>query len=851
MPAEHLMKEDAAEIALFKKKIKKLKEYKGRGTELISLYVPPNADRGSVMGQLTEETSQASNIKSATTRKNVQGALRKIANFLKQINFKIPPKGIVVFAGNVSSREGVSDLRLFTVQPPQELKVKLYWCDSTFHFDPLEEMLKPTEVFGLVVIDKKEATLALLVGKRYEILGKFTSGVFGKFKAGGQCVAEDSLVMLENGRIEEIQNVKLQDRLASVEKKSLKEKKGKVVETFSRTSQKALRIRTKEPLQEIEVTLEHRFFAAGENGLEERFAEDLKKGETVLLMKNCRVQGKPTSEAEQVQAQWLGFVLGDGYSEQYRVRCYEPEKETAKIYCAIAEKVFPERVHCRWVKAKAYFELSFYGQEKVQALRKEFPEAFLKTPQKHIPVSVQEMDDEGLASFLRGVYDAEGYVHSGRVSIAGASRRLMQEINLCLLRYGIISSLASKKVRSNPKVQNPKPQWAVEISDFDSLKRFQERIGFSNARKMQALSKIRERSKKFERANQIPLSGKFLRKLAYDVGLNTESFETLSTNFFRGERLIGFKTFNEKVLPVFRQKARTLEKKGGIFAQKAQRVLGLLENISHSDLVQARIHSIEPVSSPKKFYDLAINGEENFIANGFFLHNSAHRFEQLREEAEKEFYKRISEKMAEAWLAMGDRLKGIIVAGPGGTKFEFLEREALDYRLKQKVMGTLDTSYTDESGIREVLQKSGELLKNAEVTKEREILEEFMTQVGKEALAAYGEEAVVDALKMGKVRILLLSEAIDWIVVRLQCETCQNLEDKVVKKPLYYNPNQEKCSKCGSAQVEVLEEMDYIEWMTEKAHNISANVRIISTEMPEGEQFYKSFDGIGALLRYK
>ncbi|MFH0714940.1 MAG: LAGLIDADG family homing endonuclease [Candidatus Diapherotrites archaeon] len=849
--ASNALKEDEAETALFKKKIKKLKEFKGRGTELISLYIPPNADRGSVMGQLTEETSQSGNIKSATTRKNVQGALRKIANFLKQINFRIPPKGMVVFAGNISAKEGVSDLRLFTVTPPQELKVKLYWCDSAFHFDPLEEMLKPTEIYGLVVIDKKEATLALLIGKRYEILGKFTSGVFGKFKAGGQCVAEDSLVMLENGRIEEIRNVQLLDRLASVEKESLTEKKGKVVETFSRASRQALRIRTKEPLQEIEVTPEHRFFVAGENGLEERFAEDLKKDETVLLLKNARVQGKKTSNAEQVQAQWLGFVLGDGYSEKYRVRCYESEKETAQAYCALAEQVFPERVHCRWVDAKKYFELSFYGQEKVQALLKEFPEAFLKTPQKHIPVRVQEMDDEGLAAFLRGAYDAEGYVHSGRVSIAGASKRLMQETHLCLLRYGIISSLASKKVRPNPKVLNPKPQWAVEISDFESLKRFQEKIGFSNSRKARTLSKILERSKKFERANQVPISGKFLRKLAYDMELNTESFETLSTNFFRGERLIGFKTFNEKVLPVFSRKAGILQKKGGIFAQKAQRVMNILEAVSRSDLVQARIHSIETISTSKKFYDLAINGEENFIANGFFLHNSAHRFEQLREEAEKEFYKRISEKMAAAWLPLLEKLKGIIVAGPGGTKIEFLEREALDYRLKEKVIGTLDTGYTDESGIREVLQKSGELLKNAEVTKEREILEEFMTQVGKGALAAFGEEDVNQALALGKVRTLLLSEAIEWEVVRLQCQACNNLEDKVVKNPLYYNPSQEKCSKCASSQVEVLEELDYIEWMTEKAHNISAGVRVISVEIEEGDQFYRSFSGIGALLRYK
>ena len=76
---------DEADVLLFRKKLKKLAEHKGRGTELISLYIPPDTNRSSVMSQLSEEVSQSSNIKSPQTRKNVQGALRKITGFLKNI----------------------------------------------------------------------------------------------------------------------------------------------------------------------------------------------------------------------------------------------------------------------------------------------------------------------------------------------------------------------------------------------------------------------------------------------------------------------------------------------------------------------------------------------------------------------------------------------------------------------------------------------------------------------------------------------------------------------------------------------------------------------------------------------
>ena len=38
---------------IFKKKLKKLGLFRGRGTELISVYIPGETDRSSVMGQLT------------------------------------------------------------------------------------------------------------------------------------------------------------------------------------------------------------------------------------------------------------------------------------------------------------------------------------------------------------------------------------------------------------------------------------------------------------------------------------------------------------------------------------------------------------------------------------------------------------------------------------------------------------------------------------------------------------------------------------------------------------------------------------------------------------------------------
>lgn len=416
MPKETLIEADSAEQALFKKKLKELAGYKGRGTELISVYIPFGTDRGSVMNQLATEMGQSSNIKSPQTRKNVQSALKKISNYLKQSNFSIPNTGLAIFAGNISPTDGRTDLRMFIVKALKSLKTKLYWCDSSFHLAPLQDMMVPTEIYCFIVMDKREATIALLVGKRYEIIGHFTSNVAGKTRAGGQ---------------------------------------------------------------------------------------------------------------------------------------------------------------------------------------------------------------------------------------------------------------------------------------------------------------------------------------------------------------------------------------------------------------------------------------------------SSARFEHLREEAALDFYKSVSTKINSTLEGKYDKLKGVIVGGPGQTKQEFLDTEALDYRIRDKILGTIDLSYTDESGIREIIQRSDDLLRTTDLMRERQVLSKFMEEVAKDGLATYGQMDVEQALDKGQVSLLILSEGIAWRIIRVKCTNCETEKMFTIKDPKQeFDDTVIKCEKCGSP-VEEIEEADYLDHLLDKTHAMGTETAVISMDTEEGTQFYTSFGGIGAMLRYK
>jgi peptide chain release factor subunit 1 len=173
--------------------LNELEKLKGKHTELVTVLIPKDANINIVSNQLDAEKSTADNIKSKTTRKNVIDALETITRELKLYR-KTPDNGLAIFCGNVSEIEGQTDLKLWAIEPPQELRTRLYRCDKEFVLDPLKDMFQAQEVYALVVLDRKEATFGLLEGKQIKILRKITSGVPGKVKAGGQSAARFSRV---------------------------------------------------------------------------------------------------------------------------------------------------------------------------------------------------------------------------------------------------------------------------------------------------------------------------------------------------------------------------------------------------------------------------------------------------------------------------------------------------------------------------------------------------------------------------------------------------------------------------------------------------------------------------------
>ena len=169
----------------FKKAMQEIVDIRGRGTELISLYIPQSKQIFEVMAYLRDEYSQSSNIKSKGTMKNVQGAIDSIMSRLKTFK-SVPPNGIAIFCGEVPRAWDQTRMVQFVINPPEMITAFLYRCDSQFYLDPLKGMLLDKKSYGLIVIDRNECTLGLLTGSRSEPLKHFDSLIMGKHRQGGQ-----------------------------------------------------------------------------------------------------------------------------------------------------------------------------------------------------------------------------------------------------------------------------------------------------------------------------------------------------------------------------------------------------------------------------------------------------------------------------------------------------------------------------------------------------------------------------------------------------------------------------------------------------------------------------------------
>ncbi|MDP6742209.1 MAG: peptide chain release factor aRF-1 [Candidatus Thalassarchaeaceae archaeon] len=231
---------------------------------------------------------------------------------------------------------------------------------------------------------------------------------------------------------------------------------------------------------------------------------------------------------------------------------------------------------------------------------------------------------------------------------------------------------------------------------------------------------------------------------------------------------------------------------------------------------------------------------------------SQQRFERLIEEAADKFFKKVTERACEYWLPMLPDLKGIIVGGPGATKDFVINNGYLHHEIQKIVKKPLfDVGYSNESGLRELVQNAGDLMDKIELDEERQLVDRFLKEImNAHPKATYGEMMIRSALDQGAVDTLLLSEALRKKKVFFNCRQCKH-EWSLTIEGIHEIPD---CPECNADATQVREdeskEIDLIDELAGLATQSAASVRLISTDSEEGMTLKQAFGGTAALLRW-
>jgi len=249
-------------------------------------------------------------------------------------------------------------------------------------------------------------------------------------------------------------------------------------------------------------------------------------------------------------------------------------------------------LHLQVVATQVRLFLEGLGLDRVKAAEREVPEVILRSPQ---PV---------VAAFLRAYFEGDGAVEqSGRspllVSACSSSRRLLQQLQVLLLRFGIVSWLRPDRPGT----------YKLSIRGHENVARFAQTIGFVSERKQKALQSILARltGRSLTRTDYVPFLAPFVRRTA------RRHRQWLSKhNFDRHSHLLA-------ALPRLREALDPAD-------------FALVTSLGQTHYLFDQVVEVAD-AGVQRVYSLRVESQcHSFCANGFINHNTEVRLAPIAEE---------------------------------------------------------------------------------------------------------------------------------------------------------------------------------------------------------------------------
>jgi intein/homing endonuclease len=362
---------------------------------------------------------------------------------------------------------------------------------------------------------------------------------------------------------------------------------------------------------ELICTPEHRLFTLDKDGFAQIQASDLQPGDYVMGVKKISQQSKHYLSNDMWRL--IGYICGDGTVSERRhgVILHDKNKIFLSFYADLIQSLFNKKVEVRPAPNAKSFTITCYHMPLVKILKK--LGLATTTHGLRVPEKLFRSSEPAIASFLAGLYDADG--NEGDAKLFSANKEFIKDIQMLLLRLGIDAHLYTR----NRSVRLPHKQ-AEALKEPFTIHNLQILYQPDQQKFVTLVPTLKKITINADFVGEkLPITA-----LLADLNtLVTASGKSLYSKRYDQKTLKDYSRYiNGQVLPTKTIALRfyTRFKRTGINDSR----INLLRRLasSNNQIKWLKVHKAETVRMNTPVYDFTVEETENLIADGFVSHNS-------------------------------------------------------------------------------------------------------------------------------------------------------------------------------------------------------------------------------------
>lgn len=330
--------------------------------------------------------------------------------------------------------------------------------------------------------------------------------------------------------------------------------------------------------------------------LEYKGLSDLVCGDTVCIQRGQMVFGN--TEVDQDDAYLIGILLGSGYIDANNSVCILTDDFSVINFCiAYCEGRSLEYTRTDVIESVGMYALSISSMHSFIA---DYGVVLSPEASRNVPYKIRTGNMSTQVAFLQGFFDSEGVVHSSgeRMSCVTSSGTLLREIQLMLLNFGVVSRYRQASTKSEYTL--------CMMGDDAAL--FRELICFRSSSKTALLSKTTQ-----EHDHTLPRLHAHIECLVEDLN------DYCELNYIPP---VDPSPSDYSALHYLVTILNRMRKDGVHMSKKAQSKHRHLTNILGCHYFFDTVCSKSDWIGDCYDFEMDMDGEPNYFANGFINHNT-------------------------------------------------------------------------------------------------------------------------------------------------------------------------------------------------------------------------------------